>query len=237
MRYARTITAVVAAGLLTAGCGGDTEDDAASTATPTAAAGAAVDEETGAPADGARPEGEQRPVVVEPPAEEPVRSNPTLSPSPDSGADLTEKIIYELRQRTVEMAGVVKDTEGSCEGGEVTLKAGATTACTITYEGVEVPWEVNIADDYEEGSFIVRYDIAPTKGVLVGETVRAEFWKLQNTMSDDLRCDELPEVELVEIDTDTGYRCQYLIEEDDGPGRYSDRIVKVDDRDVEFDLP
>ncbi|MDK1473460.1 hypothetical protein QNO07_08525 [Streptomyces sp. 549] len=236
MRYTRTLTAVLAAGLLTVGCGssdsGDGKDD--KNASPAAGSSAPANE----PAqDDDAFEGEQLPSPVESPAEEPVRSAPSISPSPDRSATITDKVVYELQQRTVQMAGVLKDTTGTCAGGELTMKAGATTECKVTYDGVDVPWDVTIGDNYKEGSFVVSYRVAPKKALLVGEGVKAAFWTQQSSTSDDLRCDDLPKAELVEVDQDSGYKCQYLIKRDGGPDEYSDRVVKIGERRISFDLP
>ncbi|MFP8963023.1 hypothetical protein ACLIYP_21050 [Streptomyces nanhaiensis] len=223
MRHIRTVTAILAAGLLTVGCGGSEDGNGGSGTQSSAEAGNSKSDKS----DRAE-EGERLPVVVESPAEKPVGINPTISPTPERDADFTEKVIHELRERTVRMAGVMKSTSGSCEGGEITLKAKAATECTIAYADVEIPWTVTISDSYKEGSFFIQYNAEPGKGLLTGEGVRAKLWEDNHQYSDEMRCEELPEAEVVDLDADTGYKCQLVNEKSDGSGEYTvDMAVKV----------
>ncbi|MGY1451816.1 hypothetical protein [Streptomyces sp. SS8] len=231
MRHIRTVTAILAVGLLTAGCGGSEDGNGGSGTQSSAEAGNNKSDRSDR-----TEEGERLPVVVESPAGEPVGTSPTISPSPARDADFTEKVIHELRKRTVRMAGAMGSTSGSCEGGEITLKAKAATECTVAYADVEIPWTVTISDSYKEGSFFIRYDAEPGKGLLAGEGVRAKLWQDNNQYSEEMRCEELPEAEVVDLDADTGYKCQIVNKKSDGSGEYTvDMAVKVNPRGPSFD--
>ncbi|MFI2431829.1 hypothetical protein [Streptomyces sp. NPDC018693] len=221
---------MAALGMLTVGCGGSdtSENDAKPSADSTATQDAKQNDDSAS-----QVEGEQLPVKLEGPVADLITTMPTVSPSPDRSATTTEKVLYELQRRTLRMAGITGETSGECDGGELVMKAGATTACTITYESVKVPWEVTISDSYKPGSIIFSYEAKPLKGVVTAQGVYGAFWKQQNSYSEDLRCSEVPKAELVELDQATAYKCQYLIKDSSG-NRWSDRSVKVSERGVQF---
>ncbi|MBB1245803.1 hypothetical protein GL263_19920 [Streptomyces durbertensis] len=240
MRYTRTLVGVVAVGLLTVGCGGDDSDGADAKSTPSAEASAdsgAKDNtddqgtEDGGDA-GSDAEGDELPVKVEEEGDL-LGASPKIEPSPDRTATVTEKVLHELRQRTLRMAGVEGKTSGECAGGELTMEAGATTKCTVDYEGVKVPWDVTISDNYKPGSFVFSYQAKPLKAVLTAKSAYGNFYKLNNSTSDQLRCGEIPDAVLVELGEDTEYRCQYLIK---SQNRWSDRAVAVREMGVTFNL-
>lgn len=173
--------------------------------------------------------------MIEEPEEEPLGPSPELSPSPERGS-ATENVLNELKVDTLKMARVHGTMKAKCAGGALTMKAGATTKCSVTYEGVEVPWNVTISDNYTSGSKIFSYQAEPEKGVLTAKAVYGEWHKLQSSENRELRCSEIPDVELVDLDTPTNYKCQYLLEKDGGE-EWSDRIVAVKTGGVEFNLP
>lgn len=230
MRHTRILIALAALGMLTVGCSGSdaSEPDATPSAGNTAAGDVKQNDDSGSQA-----EGEQLPVKLEGPVDDLITTTPTISPSPDRSATTTDKVLYELQRRTVRMAGIAGATSGECEGGELVMKAGAATSCTVTYEGVKVPWEITISDSYKPGSIIFSYTAKPLKGVLTAQGVHGTFWKQQNSYSEDLRCSEIPKAVLVELDQETDYKCQYLIKDGSGD-RFSDRSVKVSELGVQF---
>jgi hypothetical protein len=225
---------MTALGMLTVGCGGtDSDKDAEPSAGRTAANSSAAPDAKQSDDSATQAEAEQLPVKLEGPVADLITTIPTVTPSPDRSASTTEKVLYELQKRTLRMAGVTGATSGECDGGELVLKAGATTSCTVTYESVKVPWEVTIGDTYKPGSIIFRYEAKPLKGVLTAQGVYGAFWKQQNSYSEELRCSKVPEVELVELDQETAHKCQYLIKDGSGD-RWSDRSVKLTERGAQF---
>ncbi|MBB1255937.1 hypothetical protein [Streptomyces alkaliterrae] len=242
MRYTRTLVGVVAVGLLTVGCGGDDSDGADAKSTPSTSAEAPADSgdkndkddkggENGGDA-GSGAEGDELPVKVEEEGDL-LGASPKIEPSPGRTATVTEKVLHELRQRTLRMAGVDGKTSGECAGGELKMEAGATTKCTVDYEGVKVPWDVTISDNYKPGSFVFSYRATPQKAVLTAKSAYGNFYKLNNSTSDQLRCSEIPDAVLVDLGEDTEYRCQYLIK---SQNRWSDRAVAVREMGVTFNL-
>lgn len=132
-----------------------------------------------------------------------------LPPPPGQDASVTDKVLHELREDTLRLAGVPgRITAASCTSGKIPNKAGESTGCTIVYEGVEVTWAVVIES---VGWTSVSYRKYPPKtAVLVDTGVYGAFWESYRNQSDELRCDTIPHISTVELDRDTGFKCQYL---------------------------
>lgn len=242
MRITRTLVGVVAVGVLAVGCGSSDSDDksgpADNSATPSASTdpGGAADGDD-AQADDGDVEGEELPVKIDAPVKELLEDRPKISPEPPRDASETEKVIHDLREKTLAMAGVEGKTAGSCAGGKVTMKASATTTCTVTYEGLKVPWEVTISDKYKPGGIIFMYQAKPLKGVLTAKGVGGEFYKQQKQRGiEEVQCSEIPDAELVELNTQTEHRCQYLLDEG-GEKSWSTRAIEVRPSGLSFNLP
>ncbi|GAA4659646.1 hypothetical protein GCM10023347_08890 [Streptomyces chumphonensis] len=215
MRITKIAVAVVAAALLTAGCGSDDGGDGGGKKTTDSAAnGAQRNDDGGAEGDG-EGDGEFLAVEITEGRSEVVESNEDLKtpqPEPGSDADFTEKVEHRLRETLLRQAKVNGETSAECPDG-VTLKASATSECTATYEGVEVPFEVTIKDDYEEGAFFIQYDADAKKDLLLAQGVYDAWWtrhgeNATGEVEQKLTCDEIPPVQAVDRGADTGHRCQ-----------------------------
>ncbi|MEU8140035.1 hypothetical protein [Streptodolium elevatio] len=131
-----------------------------------------------------------------------------LPPAPGSDATVTAKVLHELQEDTLRLAGVPGRMTASCNGGQVPNKAGESTGCTIVYEGVEVTWAVVIQS---VGFGSVSYQtLQPETGVLVDTGVQGAFWVMYHDKSDELRCDVMPHVSVTRLDRYSGFECQYL---------------------------
>ncbi|MEE1929259.1 hypothetical protein V1J52_13905 [Streptomyces sp. TRM 70351] len=203
MRFPKILIGVVAAAALTAGCGSD-DGSGDGDSRP----GGAAAEEQNEPS-----EQEDLPVAVTGPRPDVLDTDDdALQPpdEPDSSADFARKVEHKLRANVLRSAKVAGETTATCPDG-VTREAGATSRCTVTYDGVEIPYEIVISDSYQEGDFLTQYKAVPKKGLLVAEAVYDTFWKQKG--EDDpyveaLTCDEIPAAEAVDLNTDTGHRCQ-----------------------------
>ncbi|MBU7598201.1 hypothetical protein JGS22_011385 [Streptomyces sp. P38-E01] len=235
MRITRTLVGAVAVAVLAVGCGGSGSGDGTEPGGNTASGSGGVDEGDDSQTDGG--ESEELPVKIDAPVEELLEDRPKINPEPPRDASETERVVHDLREKTLAMAGVEGRTAGSCAGGDVTMKAGATTTCTVTYEGLKVPWEVTISDRYEPGSFVFTYQAKPQMGLLTAKGVGGEFFKQQNRRGvDRVQCSEIPDAELVELNIQTEHRCQYPLDED-GEERWSVRAVEVQPSGLSFGLP
>ncbi|MEG3630278.1 hypothetical protein [Streptomyces poriticola] len=198
MRISKIAPVVVAAVLLTAGCGSDGDGRSS-------AAGGSKRER----------EPESKPLAVEltQAQSDVVQDNDDLEtpqPEPDGSSEFTDKVEHRLREALLRSAKVNGETTADCPDG-VTLKASATSTCTATYEGVEIPFSVKIADDYQAGDFLIRYDTEAEQDLLVAKRVYQEFWQRHEDSGgyeQTLTCDEIPAVKAVEKGADTGYQCQ-----------------------------
>ncbi|WP_411152337.1 hypothetical protein [Streptomyces sp. A30] len=141
---------------------------------------------------------------------------------PASGdAPLTERVLDEIQEKTLVMAGIRAKVSAGCEGGQVTPKAGHKTLCTVTYQGVKLTWDVWVADVTGSGIVqLTRYNIyPPDSGVLLAKAVYGRFWDEHHKTAKELRCDRIPPLKTVTLGDDTGYECQYL-DADDGSPRW-----------------
>lgn len=185
---------MIAAGLLTAGCGSD-------------------DSSSGSGGDKAQ---KALPVAIDGPQKDVRRrgeDNIKVTPAPKFGAPLDEQVVHRLREAILLDARVPGETSATCPDG-VTQKAGAVSQCVVTYEGAEVPYEVKISDSHTEGDTITSYTITPKKALLVATSVydllNEQYGKDSGrTDASKLACQELPVAKTIEWDSDSGYTCQY----------------------------
>ncbi|MFJ4942718.1 hypothetical protein ACIP4V_08865 [Streptomyces albidoflavus] len=227
MLYTKKLIGLAALGVLLVGCGSSDPDSA----------GAAE----GAPAKGAAqesPAAEQKvlPVALDgsrPKVHERGAEELKVTPKPGNSAPFAERVEHKLRETVLGTAKVPGRTSAKCADG-VTLKAGAVSSCEATYEGATIPYEVKISDSYNEGSFLTMYNTKAEKGLLVAETVYEEFWQQFGgpesayPEASKLACDELPAAEAVEVDADTGHRCQLWNEHgNQGKGGYETYEVRI----------
>lgn len=122
---------------------------AAATAVPALLGGCAEDERLDCD-DGPEPadvRGRALPVEVQPsetfPGPTPEEVDAAV-PALEGFPSVTEQALYELRRKTLTMAGAIGEIDsGRCED-DVAASVGSTTRCTVTYEGRKVQWLVDI---------------------------------------------------------------------------------------------
>jgi hypothetical protein len=176
------------------------------------------------------PGGELLPVVIDSDPHVFDLDDPLLTDQVDEAlpprplASSLEDVLVEMRRETIIMAGVFAETSGTCEQSE--LEPGSETTCTITYDGVSVPWRVSVSSEPElagGSQYPVRID--PLSLVLRADHVYDLAWGMSSEDSrEELRCDEIPDVhvaprpslEAVPADQlsagyDTGFDCQELL--------------------------
>ncbi|MFF9508057.1 hypothetical protein ACF1BU_19870 [Streptomyces sp. NPDC014724] len=178
-----TVVMVGAMGLLVTGCsgGGSGSDDAG---TKSAAAFPVLPQKVPKPP--TMPEGE-------------------LQPSPDADAPFSKNLAYELRRKTLDMAKAEGKTVGECPN-DVASKAGTHVTCTITYEGLDVVWDVTIGEKSGWSDNVVQYQAVPRKGVLTRDGAARLLYG--NYDPELVRCNNIPEAVLVPMNTKTKYTCQ-----------------------------
>lgn len=219
-RIPRLILGVTAAGLLIAGCGWE---DEAATGDPADKPGAASSPAPARSGADARPlavriTGPQKGVAAggsdmeDPPGR------------PGGGADFTSQVEYALQGDLLSDALVEGRTTAVCPDG-VTRRAEASSACTVTYEGVEIPYTVTIGESYEDGDVLTPYRAEPRKRLLVAERVHHEFWvQFGGSAGMTLSCEKMPVAEAVEEQAPTGHVCRTIRE----GGRVADYEVSAD---------
>lgn len=230
MAGTRAVVGLLLVALAAAACdrGGE---DAGPTASPSAAAS------------GSAPPvvvGRERPVKITGPQAGLLTQEQVIAAEPNRagpGVSITEQVVAELRQRTLAMARLSgKITSARCAGGKVTLAPMAGTWCTVVFRGLRVDWNVVIDHDYRVGSGVVHYTVHPRKRILSAKAVYDSAAGYLPGMSDQVRCDKLPEIWLADVRKSTGYFCQYLKPPFNGERRWVDLDVVVRaDGQVELD--
>ncbi|QGZ47114.1 hypothetical protein GPZ77_00600 [Streptomyces sp. QHH-9511] len=192
-------------------------------------------------------EGRKRPVAIEPSQRHPGISDSELEkaiPSPEFEAEPVEKVLNHLRQETLRMAGGIgRSGPGKCDG-EVIRPRGESVRCSVSFEGVTVPWLVTSKGmtSGSAGAFSQDfvYTAQPLKTVHTAQSVYDLFaWETgKNGTTEgplapvDPRCDRLPKVFSAEPGEDTGYFCQDIsVSCTDGIQhiQWSDRAIHVDE--------
>ncbi|MGH3389694.1 MAG: hypothetical protein ACRDOO_12545 [Actinomadura sp.] len=162
--------------------------------------------------------GKERPVKVQPSEELPgLLSGADVAaavPEPDGFPPATEQVLVDLRHKTLLMADVMAETDGRCDK-DVVERVGFTTRCTVTYEGVKVPWRVEITSmggGMLPGSVDFSYTAKPLVTVHTARTVYNRFasWLGGLLNPYEGRCDQIPNIFTAEPGREAGYRCQTL---------------------------
>lgn len=116
------------------------------------------------------------------------------------------------------MAQAMGKTTAACDKSSLTGADGEQATCTVTYEGLNVPWSVTFKGSTGIGR-LVGYQAQPGFGVLTREGVERDFWNRDHAYGRDLRCADLPKAELVPLDLPTRYRCEYLTDSTEEKGK------------------
>ncbi|QKG21127.1 DUF4333 domain-containing protein [Actinomadura verrucosospora] len=187
MKFPYSYALVLAACALAAGCGG-----------------------------GSSSSGKEKPAAPGPPSGHPisapapsVTASPRIQPSPSDDAGLIEQLKYDLRLKTIKMAGTPGRTSAACDRAELPATKGATTTCTVTYEGIKVTWPVTITGP-AMGGLTLAYEAEPSTGILTAKGAEADFWGNNHDSGTELHCDDMPAVKQVPLGQQTGYHCSYL---------------------------
>ncbi|MFC7328457.1 hypothetical protein [Marinactinospora rubrisoli] len=189
-RLTGTVAGVLAVGVL-AGCGGapDSEVPAEAPAPTTAES---------APAEAAAASGDFRTGPV--PSSAPRFDENELPPDPGSSASPTEQIEYELLTETITFAQAA-DPSATAECPETDASTQESITCTVTYQGLEVPWNVDISGSEFVFSFEAEAERKPISRDIAEDALR---WYAE---AEAVLCD-MEEYLLVTPDGDTGVTCQ-----------------------------
>ncbi|MER6994353.1 hypothetical protein [Streptomyces sp. NPDC000410] len=137
-----------------------------------------------------------------------------LQPSPASDAGFHENLAYDLRRKTLNMAGTSGETTAECPK-DVGSKEGAKATCTSTFEGVEVEWDVTIGKKSGWSDNYVEYQAVPRQGVLARDGA-ARLLYGNNSDIELVRCNNIPKAVLVPFGVKTKYTCQGVIKGEPG---------------------
>ncbi|MEU3552879.1 hypothetical protein [Streptomyces fragilis] len=219
-RIPRLFLGVTAAALLIAGCGSEDEAAPGDPADKPGAASSPAPARSTADAD-------PLPVRITGPQQGVAASGSDMEDPPGRpgrGADFTSQVEYALQGDLLSDARVEGRTTAVCPDG-VTRKANASSACIVTYEGVEIPYTVTIGESYEEGDVLTPYRAEPKKRLLLAKRVHDAFWEqFGGSAGMTLSCADMPVAEAVDEGAPTGHLCRTVR---DG-GRVADYEVTVD---------
>ncbi|KJK50650.1 hypothetical protein [Streptomyces sp. NRRL F-4428] len=127
---------------------------------------------------------------------------PTASPAAD--AAFAENVIYELQRKTLTMANAPGALTGECPK-DMESKPGTTVTCTVTYEGVQVAWNVTIGEKGWSQN-VVEYTAFPAQGLVTRDGVARLMFGNDSTL-DYALCNDIPKAVLVPFGK-TEYKCE-----------------------------
>ncbi|MEV5281421.1 hypothetical protein [Streptomyces sp. NPDC051994] len=196
---------VAAAGLLATGCAGGSSGSHASSTKPRPSA-TVLPQKLADP--GAQPDAEPQ-------------------PSPAADAPFTESLAYELRRRTLKMAGAPGTTTAECPKG-LESKSGTKATCTTTYEGLKVEWDVSIGDKSAISNTLVEYTATPRQGILTRDGVARLLYGNYRGSIDHPQCNNIPAATLVPLNTPSQYACEVVFK-GEAPGGHADAVRATPD--------
>lgn len=132
-----------------------------------------------------------------------------LGPPLGDGAPPLEQVLRHLRYETLMQAGVRAPTTARCAGDRLRLAAGATTRCTVAYQGLPVPWTVTI-DEKGVTNGLFAFTVDTDRYVVRADVVRAEAWRVWGGYGEETRCARLPAVQVLPAGR-TRDRCQHFV--------------------------
>ncbi|MGH3646128.1 MAG: hypothetical protein ACRDTM_02975 [Micromonosporaceae bacterium] len=144
---------------------------------------------------------------------------------PGDSASPTQQILYDLQQRVVRTAGVSEKTKASCAGGLITGTVDQTVKCTVTYQGLKVTYQVEIAGGTPTFSWVATTE----KAVLTAEGVGIAYWAKFGRDAEVVRCDKMPKLKLVPLGKDTDFRCYHKVGDS-----WAEHAVLLKDGEVSF---
>lgn len=135
-------------------------------------------------------------------------------PPEEPRPSLMDKVMRALMHDTVSMAGAIGDVRpGTCEA--VVPKQGEKRSrrCTVTYEGIDVVWDVRFIRIDGGLWTTAEYRAEPLTGVLTARKVYESAGWNHDELSP-RRCDRMPELIRVErVGKPTPYQCQSRVHE------------------------
>ncbi|MER7397839.1 hypothetical protein ABT381_20315 [Streptomyces sp. NPDC000151] len=134
-------------------------------------------------------------------------SDPKVKPSPGANASFVDNLVFELRKKTVGLAYAMGKTSGECDQKDAKPKAGTKLDCTVTYEGVKVPWSVKIKGEGITPN-LVSYEAEPKKGIVTREGAIQFFWGNEvYGKKPKVHCTDIPKAAVVPLGK-TKYQCE-----------------------------
>lgn len=135
---------------------------------------------------------------------------PSLPPEPAATAGFEEKLVYDLTEQTVELAGLPVDAaSGTCDPAIDEAEPAGTYTCTIDYlEGTTSTWEVEVSG----GSTFITYNAQAT-GDHPMSREKAEWEAAVYAGGEQAICD-MDDVGSFPVGEDDVFTCQAL--DDDG---------------------
>jgi hypothetical protein len=147
----------------------------------------------------------------------PVRPVPPPTPPPNqfTNPQPVRQIVYDLENRVLKMTGVAERVQGHCDDDDFTGEAAATFTCTVTYREHQVRYTVNAKPS---GTRIFQYTARPQQGLIVRDGILALVWNQYHQTTSSLRCDDIPAIAQVPVNTPLPFRCYAKLEQGSGSG-------------------
>ncbi|WP_058042942.1 hypothetical protein [Streptomyces roseifaciens] len=147
-----------------------------------------------------------------------------LQPSPAADAPFSENLQYELRRKTLEMAGAPGKITAECPA-DISSNSGTKATCKTTYEGLEVEWNVTIG---EKSLFnTVKYKAIPRQGILTRDGVARLLYGNYRDYIDYALCNDIPKAVLAPLGTQSKYVCE-VVDKGEKPSGYGQPVRATD---------
>lgn len=128
-------------------------------------------------------------------------------PAEPSGSDRTAKLKYDLIKSVITAAGVTsKSISAKCANEPLDMTKDKSVECTVTYEGLTVPFAVEI----KGGQYVASYTYRPNKLPLAKEKAEWELLYSEVRYRNDIAaasCD-MKAVELVDVAREGAFNCK-----------------------------
>ncbi|MFB6850862.1 hypothetical protein ACFCXS_39325 [Streptomyces sp. NPDC056373] len=198
----KIIAAVGFTCLLTSGCGGaaSSSDDADSKATPTR-------------------------TVLPQRLDQPDMNGDLEPDAPADDAPFSKQLEHELSVRTLKMAQSEGKTTAQCPSG-IESNKGRTVACTTTYDGLTIRWDVTIGEKAAWSESYVEYEATPSTGVITKAGVAKLLFGNYKGYIDYALCNNIPKATLVPLNVETKYKCE-VVDKGKNPTGFATSTVRA----------
>ncbi|MGA5136732.1 hypothetical protein [Streptomyces azureus] len=129
--------------------------------------------------------------------------------APADDAPFSKQLEHELSVRTLKMAQGEGKATAQCPS-DIESNKGRTAACTTTYDGLKIRWDVTIGDTAAWSESYVEYKATPSTGIITKAGVAKLLFGNYKGYIDYALCNNIPKATLVPLNVETKYKCEVV---------------------------